>query len=124
MSERPLILVTNDRYAKQIPITMTGKVVSPLQMSPNVVAFGTLKPGESGTKKVLLKADKPFEISDVTCADKNFVVTTKGGSKKLHFLEVSYKGSEKAGEIRENLMISTNLSNDPVRLPVIAEISK
>ncbi len=118
-----LLVVTNDRQNRQVPIVMTGKVVTALQMSPNVLTFGPLAPGETGTKRVLLKADKPFEINDVTCADSNFVVKAKSGAKKLHFIEVSYRGAEKVGEIKRSLSIKTDICEHPFQLPVVAEIA-
>ena len=119
-----LLIVTNDRGNQQVPISMTGRVVAPLQVSPSIVSFGSLKLGESGTKRILLKADKPFTISGISCEDQTVrSKPIRTGARKLHFVEVSYTANSQTGEFRRHLEIQTDLCKKPIRVPVVAEIN-
>jgi hypothetical protein len=127
--------VSTNNSLKPIPIALSGKVVaskkantgefvSAIQMSPNVVAIGPLKPGASSTKKVLIKCDQPFAIDDVKCTNSCFQVKAGDGTKKLHFLEVTYIAGEETGEFRDNLIISTSHEAKPIELPTVVKIAK
>jgi len=49
----------------QVPLPFNAKVTSALQLSPEILSLGPLAPGETVKKKVFLKSDKPFYVSDV-----------------------------------------------------------
>ena len=81
---------------KQIPLPFNAKVTSALQLSPEVLSLGSLDPGEVIKKKVFLKSDKPFFISDVRCESEAFSVKAASKAKKMHIVEVVYTaGNEK-----------------------------
>jgi len=83
---------------KQIPLPFNAKVTSALQLSPEVLSLGPLEPGEVIKKKVFLKSDKPFFISDVRCESEAFSVKAAKKAKKMHMVEVIYTAeAEKAG---------------------------
>ena len=74
---------------QQTPLKFSAKISSPLQISPGVVTFGV---GKKVSEKILLTADKAFKITDVRCQNKNFSVKADNKSKKLHVVEVVYRG--------------------------------
>lgn len=82
---------------RQVPIKFNAKVVSALQLSPEILSLGPLKPGEETTQKVFLKSSKPFKIRDVRCHSDAFRVKADSEAKKMHIVEVTYKGEDKPG---------------------------
>lgn len=98
-----LFLVVEDRsnqgqlQLRQIPVKFNAKVVSALQLSPEVLSLGPLAPGETVTQKVFLKSDKPFTIRDVRCQSDAFRVKADPEAKKMHIVEVTYTGEDKPG---------------------------
>lgn len=82
---------------KKVPIKFNAHVVSPLQLSPDILSLGPLAPGETATKKVFLKSKMPFAIRDVRCESEAFRVKADATTKKVHIVEVTYTGEEKTG---------------------------
>jgi hypothetical protein len=82
---------------RQIPLRFNAKVVSALQLSPEILSIGPLKKGETAKKKVFLKSDKPFRIRDVRCHSDAFSVKADSKSKKMHIVEVSYTADDETG---------------------------
>ena len=74
----------------QVPLPFNAKVTSALQLSPEVLSLGPLAPGEVIKKKVFLKSDKPFYVSDVRCQSEAFSVKATNKPKKMHIVEVTY----------------------------------
>ena len=114
-------LETNERNGTSIPIPFSGRVVPPIEFSPETLTLGPLEPGEKITKKVLVKAKEPFTILDVSCVDSKFEVTADDTKKSIHFLSVSYTPGEDQDLKKECvLQIDTDISpGGTVKVPVI-----
>ena len=98
---------------KQLPLPFNAKVTSALQLSPEVLSLGPLTPGEVVKKKVFLKSDKPFFISDVRCQSEAFSVKAASKAKKIHIVEVIYTAeAEKAGKHECELSFYVNYADD------------
>ncbi|MEL7496507.1 MAG: DUF1573 domain-containing protein [Planctomycetota bacterium] len=82
---------------RNVPVKFNAQVVSSLQVSPEVLSLGPLAPGEVATKKVFLKSDQPFKIRDVRCLSDAFRVKADPEAKKVHIVEVTYKGEDDPG---------------------------
>jgi hypothetical protein len=108
------IIVNENGRTRQIPLKFNLKMASTLKISPSVLTLNDVKPGEEITRKVVLRADEPFNITDVKCRTKAFrVVEAKRGTKKTHFLEVTYTGEENVGRAEAELTFFTSLSEAP-----------
>ena len=106
-----LIIVTRDSTGVQRkwPVKFNARVVAPLQISPQVLTMGKVKPGEEVTKKVIIKADQPFRITDVTCVNTQYRVRAKASANKVHIVEVSYTGGDGNGKQENELNFITDL---------------
>lgn len=82
---------------RSVPVKFNAKVVSALQLSPEILSLGPMSPGEVATQKVFLKSTKPFKIRDVRCHSDAFSVKADREAKKMHIVEVTYKGEDKPG---------------------------
>ncbi len=117
-----LIVFTNDPRNRRFPISISGKVPPLVEMSPNLVSIGAVKPGEVVKKKVLLKSEVPFQIQEITCDNTAFSAKVPQGQKRLHFVEVSFKAGQTAAEIKDVFKIKTNL-NKTLHLHAVASVS-
>lgn len=106
-----LFIVGQDRNQRvQVPVKFTAKVIAPgVQISPGVMTLSPVKPGEEIKRKVVVKADQPFQIVDVTCVSRNFRVRADGSTKKVHFIDVIYTGDEEPGRHECFLTFVTSL---------------
>ena len=106
---------------KQLPLPFNAKVTSALQLSPEVLSLGPLTPGEVIKKKVFLKSDKPFFISDVRCQSEAFSVKAASKAKKMHIVEVAYTAeAEKAGRHECELSFYVTYADARKKPPVSA----
>jgi hypothetical protein len=105
------VVIESNRIRQEIPIKFSAKVVSALQI-PEQIALGTVAPGEEVKKRVVLKCDRPFRITDVTCQSKAFKVKADKEAKKVHFVEVIYVGEDKPGHHECELSFFTDLDQE------------
>ncbi len=116
------VVVEENRVRREIPIKFSAKVVSSLQI-PEMITFGSVPAGEEISKKVLLKCDQPFQITDVTCHSQNFKVKADREPKKVHFVEVIYMAEDGVGRHECELSFFTDLDKKPAgKIKAIVEI--
>jgi hypothetical protein len=57
-----LLLVTNDPRAEKIPVMVEGSVRSLVSVAPASLYLGSLRPGQSVSKRLVVRASKPFLV--------------------------------------------------------------
>lgn len=118
-----VVIATDGNQELKLPIQFSGKVVSSLQLSPPVLDLANVKAGETVTRKVILKAEQPFRVKDVTCENTAFSVQADGESRTTHFLEVTYKCPNEPGRQQAELHFVTDLAEQSTTvLPAIVTI--
>ena len=103
-----LILVTNDTQAADLPVDMTGQVVSSITVSPSPLFIGSVRLGQTVTKSMIVRGRKPFKIVGVKCSDENFSVTPSDRSATFQKIPVEFTATE-AGKISRKIVIETDL---------------
>jgi hypothetical protein len=109
-----LILVTNDSKAVQIPMDVEGRVVAEVTVSPQLLALGAVQPGRSVTKNVVVRANRPFCVTGVTCSDGCLSCPTKETPATVHILPVTFQAGDATGKVERLLKISTDLGEGAV----------
>ncbi|WP_390895592.1 DUF1573 domain-containing protein [Stieleria tagensis] len=104
-----LTLISNDRNFPTTEMSINGRVRPSLTVAPAAVSFGTAKPGATIEKRLVVRGDEPFTISDVVCADNRFEFDTPSGSKKLHFVKLKFNAGDTPGRIGQEIRIDTDL---------------
>jgi Protein of unknown function (DUF1573) len=105
-----LTLVTDDQRLPSVPLTVEGRIIPPLTVSPSSLFVGVLEPGTSVTKQLVVRAKKPFKILAVKCSDDAFVFKTGSDAKTVHLVPVTFKAGDKPGEIEQTIEIETDLA--------------
>ncbi len=110
-----IIVEENGMKRRQIPLKFTAKMGSAIKLSPSVITLNNMTPGKKVTKKIVIRADEPFQITDVKCRSKAFRVSAKkNGKSKTHIVDVSYVGeSNKTGRHECDLTFFTSLATEP-----------
>ncbi len=103
-----LILVTNDARARELPIEMSGRVISEITISPTSLFMGTVHPGQTVTKKLLVRGKKPFKIIDVKCPDKSFEIATSKEAKSVHVIPIAFTAGDDPGKVARKISILTD----------------
>ena len=115
-SQGDLFIVVQDGAGqRQIPLKFSAKIASPIQFSPSVITMNNIEPGKKVTKKIVIRAQEAFRVTDVKCKTKAFRVSArKTGMSKTHIVEVSYVGEEnKTGTHECDLTFYTSLDKQP-----------
>jgi hypothetical protein len=109
-----LILVTNDPRATQIPMDVEGRVVAEVTVSPQLLSLGAVPSGGSVTKNVVVRANRPFCVTSVSCPDGCLSCTPKSAAATVHILPVTFTAGTAAGKVERQLKIATDLGDGAV----------
>ena len=60
-----LWLITNDPQTKHIPVPVEGQVQADISVSPSSLFLGVVQPGQSVTKQIVVRGQKPFRIASI-----------------------------------------------------------
>ena len=116
-----LIVVASDNGQvngprNDVPLKFSVKVAAALQISPEVLTINAA-PGKTVSTKMVVKAAKPFRISDVTCTNSSFsVAADPKKTSKVHFVNVSYSSDQPPGRYEYDLEFITDLNKRTTRV--------
>lgn len=107
-----ITLKTNDPTNPLIHLGVTGAVVAPLELNPGKVRF-EVKPGESATQRVLVRAAKPFKVVGVDGTGDGLSVELPATPAALPVQVVVVKFEpKKPGAVAKQLRIRTDQPGD------------
>ena len=111
-----LILVTNDPRAEQIPMDVEGRVVAAVTVSPQLLAMGVVKPGETVTKNLVVRANRPFRVVDVACGDACVSCNVPDREAAVQILPITFTAGEgnALGRIEREVQVATSLGPNVV----------
>lgn len=105
-----LTVVTNDAQNRSIELSVEGRVVSPLTVSPASLFLGVLKPGQTvNDKRLFVKGTKPFRILSIESASGRFQFQVSEESKTSHLIPIIFTAGDQAGRFSETIEIKTDL---------------
>lgn len=113
MIQDQIIVVTNDPAATEFAVTVEGRVLPEITVSPAALFLGVLEPGQKVTKQVVLKGKRPFKIVDVKCNSTAFEIQPNEDPKAVHLVPVTFV-ADKEGRIAQKIHIETDLGQQAV----------
>ncbi|QDV23932.1 DUF1573 domain-containing protein [Aureliella helgolandensis] len=118
--QNQLVLHTNDRRLTTVPLALSGKVESALQVSPTNFALGEVQFGDPIEKRLVVKGREPFKILEMTSEIVDIEYETSDEAKPAHLLNLilSPKAQVENGKISGELLLKTDLREDPVKIKV------
>ena len=119
-----LWLVTNDPQTKQIPVLVEGQVQADISVSPASLFLGLLQPGQSVTKQIVVRGQKPFRIASIQGDCKCLQATAPKGeeAKSLYLVPITFTAGEKAGKITQTVRIETDSGQVVLKVPAYAVV--
>ncbi len=103
-----IVLETDDLNNPTIPVLVDGSVEVDMQVTPNVVQFGQLRPGVPKIVKVIVKGRKPFRIEKVEC-DSNrdcYGVALPSVNQTVHIVSLTITPPDEPGELKEAFTVT------------------
>lgn len=120
-----LLLVTNDSRAEKIPVMVEGVVRPPLSVAPATLFLGSIRPGQSVNKRLVVRASQPFRVQDIKvdcdCFEFSF---SPEEAKALHLIPVKFTASEAEGGIKRTIRIKTDLNDGDAEVVALAAIDE
>lgn len=104
-----LTLISNDRDFPTTEMAIAGRIRPAVMISPAAVSLGTTSPNSSIEKRLVVRADEPFEILDVLCADERMEFEVPVGAKKVQFVKMRFHGDNTTTPISQEVRVVTNL---------------
>ena len=118
-----LFLKTNDPESPLVPILVEGTVQASLSVAPNPVPLGALKVGDSITKMVVVRGNRPFLVVSVEGQGEGLVAELPAVAKEVQVIRVKFQPG-RAGDLHRQLRIKTDLNDQPaVTLNVDGSVS-
>jgi hypothetical protein len=105
-----LVVSTNDRRS-QFPVKVEGRIVPKLTVSPASLILGTLQPGQTVKKQIVVKGAVPFKIVDIQCADGAFEFKTSEEAKIVHLVPLEFTAPEEPGAFACQIEIVTDMDD-------------
>ena len=80
------------------------------------MSLGTVEPGETVTKKVLIKSEHPFRVTGATAQTSSLNVKLPGESKKLQLVPVTFRGQSSGDKLNDTVRLETSLGSVEVKI--------
>lgn len=113
-----------DAYNKSgVDVALQANVHADVSLSASALDIGSVTPGSTTTKQVLVRGVKPFEIVEIDGAEGPFQIEKPDAAKQLHILTVTLKAGEQPGEVSQDFEIKTDMDGEaPLKLKVSAKV--
>jgi hypothetical protein len=105
-----VLLKTNDPASPVVPVLVEANVQASLTIAPSTVTFGSVKLGETLTRRIQIRGNKEFRIQSVAGLGDDLTVDLPSTPAVVHVLTLKYQPRQ-AGELRRQLTIQTDLSD-------------
>jgi hypothetical protein len=115
---KELLLKTNDPASPLVPVLVEATIQAPLTVSPNPLSFGTVKIGDTISKRVIIRATQAFKITGVDGGGDTFTTELPTNASIQQIVTVTYQ-AKTAGDVHQELKIKTDLPQEaPATLKV------
>jgi len=120
--KQELLLKTTDAASPALTFNIIGAVQATLSVSPPGLAVSGLRVGESQTKKVVIRADRPFRILGIDGLDDAIKAEIPEQEDATIILTVTIQPN-KAGELRRQITVRTNLDKESATITVSGDVA-
>ena len=105
--QESLVLVTNDHSNANVALRVEGRVEADIQVTPEVLPLGRMKPGKEVRFPVVVRSKKPVRIERIDCADHADCVKVSAPSeeKSSHMLWIVVTPPDVIGEFHETITV-------------------
>jgi Protein of unknown function (DUF1573) len=108
-------IITNDSPPQTIPISVVANVQGAVSVTPSIINFGPLKPGQSASKVVRVRSSSPFAIKNLSGSQPSLTAAEeKPGSSAEHTVNITLKApSDLSGPFHAILEVESDLKDEP-----------
>ncbi len=112
-----ITLLTNDQSSPSIPISVVANIQSAVAVTPSIINFGGLRPGQSVSKTIVVRSKEPFSITRLSPSQEDLQpAEDEKGPRAAHQLKLTFKAPEQTGPYHATLTIETDIKDEPPAL--------
>jgi len=112
-----ITLLTNDQSSPSIPISVVANIQSAVAVTPTIINFGGVRPGQSVSKTVVVRSAQPFSITRLSPSQEDLQPgEDEKGPRAAHQLKLTFKAPEQTGPYHATLTIETDIKDEPPAL--------
>jgi Protein of unknown function (DUF1573) len=109
-----ITLITNDPTVKTIPISVVANLRGAVSVTPSIINFGQVRPGETVSKTVHVRSSSPFAITKLAATRSELEPQdSNSGSFTDHAVTLKLKVPDAAGPYHAVVKIETDLKDEP-----------
>jgi hypothetical protein len=119
-----LFLTTNDPASQILPVLVEGVVQSNLTVTPSALSLGAVKIGETVTRRVVVRGNKPFKVIGIEGLGEGMQADPPSSPTAAPVQVVSFKCVfSKPGEFKNAVKIKTDLQDAPVVVTIDGNVA-
>ena len=107
-----LTLISNDAEFPTTEMAISGRVRPVVSVSPAAISIGEVGDQQMVERRLVIRADEPFQIVDVLCPDGRFEFEVSDSAKKIHFAKLRFTGDSSTGQVSQQIRIVTDLPGE------------
>ncbi len=104
-----LTIVTNDARSDSFSLPVSGRILAPVAITPQLVSLGDIQEGSVARQKFIVRAKQPFVIQKIECQDDRFQFQIPKESKNVHIVPFEFRGEIGQGEFRQRIIVKTDM---------------
>ncbi len=109
-----ITLLTNDPTVRAIPISVVANVRGAVSVTPSIVNFGPVQPGQTVSKTVHVRSSSPFAITKLAATRTELEPQdSNAGSFTDHAVNLKLRVPDAAGPYHAVVKIETDLKDEP-----------
>jgi len=109
-----ITLSTNDESSPAIPVSVVATVQSAVALTPAIINFGQVSPGQSVSKTVLVRSSKAFAITEMAADESALKAEDRAkGAQPLHQVTLTFTAPDRPGPFHSNLTVKTDIADEP-----------
>jgi Protein of unknown function (DUF1573) len=121
-----VILTTDDPNQRSVPVLVEAKVEPEFTVSPELVSFGTMSPGERKAINIVVRSNtkKPFSIEKIESEKTAGVFETRlpKDIRETHVLPLTIIAPKEAGPVNEEFTVTLGGSTEPITFKAYAKV--
>lgn len=117
-------LITTDPNNPQIPVLIEARIEPEFVVTPDVVSFGNLTPGERKTINIVVRGKKPFAIEKIESEKTagTFETRIPTDTKAVHVLPLTLIAPKEAGPVNEEFSVTITGSAEHVTFKAYGKV--
>src|SRR5262245_3519128 len=119
-----LTLVTDESGNPYIPFLIEGRVEGEFTISPELVSFGNVAPGERKTVNVVIRGKQPFTIEKIESEESDgvFEVRLPKDARSVQVISLSMIAPQDPGPVDENFTVKVSQSSERLSFKAHAKV--